>query len=102
MKAGVDGDATWSYSEHDHWTFGYAYEVAVSAGKNGVLWPLLASFDTASRSEQKSCLAKIEQFPQTPVTSWQTPVTTAMPWANTSKDRALDADSYARKFLVRR
>jgi hypothetical protein len=63
VKAGVDGDATWSYSEHDQWTFGYAYEVAVSAGKRGILWPLLASFDTASRSEQKSCLSKIEQLP---------------------------------------
>lgn len=64
LRRGVDPDATWSYSEHDRWVFGYSYEVAVSAGKRGTLWPLLASFDTASCSEQKSCLAKLPQLPR--------------------------------------
>lgn len=61
---GVDPDATWGYSEHDRWVFGYSYEVVVSAGKQGALWPLLASVDTASRSEQKTCLEKISQLPR--------------------------------------
>jgi Transposase DDE domain len=64
LRRGVDPDATWSYSEHDRWVFGYCYEVAVSAGKSGVVWPLLASFHTANCSEQKSCLAKLPQLPR--------------------------------------
>jgi Transposase DDE domain len=60
---GVDRDAAWGYSEHDGWVFGYAYEVAVSAGKQGVEWPLLASFHPANCSEQKTCLTKLTQLP---------------------------------------
>jgi DDE family transposase len=63
LPRGVDPDATWGYSEHDGWVFGYAYEVVVSAGKRGALWPLLASVDTASRSEQKTCLEKFVHLP---------------------------------------
>lgn len=63
-RRGVDPDATWGYSKHDGWVFGYSYEVAVSAGKRGTLWPLLASCDTASRSEQKSCLEKLDRLPK--------------------------------------
>jgi hypothetical protein len=58
-----DPDATWTYSEHDGWTFGYAYEVVVSAGKHGIEWPLLASVSTASCSEQRSSLDKFDQLP---------------------------------------
>jgi len=63
-RRGVDQDATWGYSEHDGWVFGYSYEVVVSAGKGRVLWPLLASVDTASRSEQKTCLDKLQRLPR--------------------------------------
>ncbi len=63
-RRGVDQDATWGYSEHDGWVFGYAYEVVVSAGKGRVLWPLSASVDTASRSEQKTCLDKLSRLPR--------------------------------------
>jgi hypothetical protein len=64
LPRGVDPDATWGYSKHDGWVFGYAYEVVVSAGKRGTLWPLLASVDTASRSEQKTCLEKFADLPK--------------------------------------
>jgi hypothetical protein len=65
---GVDPDAAWGYGDHDGWVFGYSYEVVVSAGKQGVEWPLAASVDVASRSEQRSCLEKLEQLP--PVTKY--------------------------------
>lgn len=60
----VDSDTTWGYSEHDRWVQGYAYEVVVSAPKHGVVWPLLASADTASRNEQKTFLEKVVNLPQ--------------------------------------
>ena len=63
VPKGVDTDTTWGYSEHDGWVQGYAYEVIVTASK-GVVWPLLASADTASRSEQKSVLSKLPCLPQ--------------------------------------
>ena len=61
----VDTDTTWSYSEHDGWVQGYAFEVAVTAPRQGVVWPLLASVDTASRSEQKTVREKIPELPRT-------------------------------------
>lgn len=63
IPARVDRDTTWGYSEHDGWVQGYAYEAVVTAAKRGVIWPVLASVDTASRSEQK-CF--IEQVPHLP------------------------------------
>jgi len=60
----VDRDTTWGYSEYDGWVQGYSFEVVVTA-TGGVPWPLLASVDTASRSEQKTFLEKIPQLPPT-------------------------------------
>jgi hypothetical protein len=60
----VDTDTTWGYSEYDGWVQGYAFEVAVTAPRHGVVWPLLASVDTASRSEQKTILEKIPDLPR--------------------------------------
>jgi hypothetical protein len=60
----VDRDTTWGYSRHDGWVQGYAYEIVVTAAKQGVVWPMLASVDTASRSEQKTVLAKIPLLPR--------------------------------------
>jgi hypothetical protein len=65
VSRGVDGDATWSYSQHHGWVRGYAYEVVTTAAKRGAAWPLLASVDTASRSEQRSFAEKISQLPAT-------------------------------------
>jgi DDE family transposase len=63
IPAGVDCDATWGYSEHDGWTFGYSYEVVVTATPQAIVFPLLASVDTASASEARSFLAKIPELP---------------------------------------
>jgi hypothetical protein len=60
---GVDLDAAWGYGDHDGWVFGYSYEVVVSAGKQGVEWPLAASVDAANRSELRSCFDKLDQLP---------------------------------------
>lgn len=60
----VDKDTTWGYSQYDGWVQGYAFEVAVTAPRQGVVWPLLASVDTASRSEQKTVLQKIPVLPR--------------------------------------
>jgi hypothetical protein len=60
----VDTDTTWGYSEYDGWVQGYAFEVAVTAPRQGVVWPLVASVDTASRSEQKTILEKIPYLPR--------------------------------------
>jgi hypothetical protein len=61
---GVDPDTTWGRSQYDGWVQGYSFEVVVTAS-DGVRWPLLASVDTASRSEQKSFFEKIQELPMT-------------------------------------
>lgn len=61
---GVDGDATWGYSKHHGWVRGYAFEVVATAPEKGAIWPLLASVDTASRSEQRSFVEKIPLLPE--------------------------------------
>jgi hypothetical protein len=58
VPRGVDRDTTWGYSKYDGWVQGYSFEVVVTA-TSGVAWPLLASVDTASRSEQKTFAEKI-------------------------------------------
>lgn len=60
----VDTDTTWGCSQHDGWVQGYSFEVIVTAPAKGVSWPLVASVDTASRSEQKTVLDKIPELPQ--------------------------------------
>lgn len=60
----VDTDTTWGYSDYHGWVQGYAFEVVVTAPQRGVIWPLAASVDTASRSEQKSILEKVSDLPK--------------------------------------
>lgn len=62
VPRGVDPDTTWSYSTHNGWIQGYSYEAVVTAPQRGVTWPLLASVDTASRSEHKSFALQIPQL----------------------------------------
>ena len=62
-RKGVDVEAAWGKSAHDGWVYGYSYEVLVSAGKNGLVMPLLASADRANRSEHKSGKEKIPDLP---------------------------------------
>jgi DDE family transposase len=64
VPAGVDRDSTWGYSEHDGWVQGYSYEVVVSATKGTTVFPLLASVDTASASETRTCGAKLDALPE--------------------------------------
>lgn len=65
MPRGVDCDTTWGFSKHHGWVQGYAYEVVVSAPKQGICWPVLASVDTASRNEQRCFAEKTTQLPKT-------------------------------------
>jgi hypothetical protein len=62
--AGVDEEGSWGYSEHDGWLYGYSYEVVVTATPATVVFPLLASVDTASTSETRTLAPKLEQFPE--------------------------------------
>jgi len=63
IPAGVDGDCTWGYSEHDGWVHGYSYEVVVAATPGHTVFPLLASVDTASTSETRTFADKIADLP---------------------------------------
>jgi Transposase DDE domain len=61
---GADPDAGWGRSEHDGWVYGYGFEAVVSAPKEGTVWPLLASVDSANRNESLSFRKKIPQLPR--------------------------------------
>ena len=61
---GVDRDSGWGYSAHDGWVQGYSFEVVVSATKNGTVFPLLASADTASTKETQTFAEKIDRLPK--------------------------------------
>jgi Transposase DDE domain len=63
VPAGVDQASTWGYSEHDGWVQGFSYEVVVSATKNTVVFPWLASVDTASAAEVRTFAGKIPHLP---------------------------------------
>lgn len=63
VPAGVDRDSTWSYSKHDGWVQGFSYEVVVSATKHTLVFPLLASVDTASAAEVRTFRDKIAHLP---------------------------------------
>ncbi len=63
IAAGVDGDSTWGWSEHDGWVQGYSYEVIVTATSGTVVFPLLASVDVASASETRTGPEKIQDLP---------------------------------------
>jgi len=60
---GVDRDSDWGCSKHDGWVQGYSFEVVVSATKNSLVFPLLASVDTASAKETTTFDAKIDDLP---------------------------------------
>jgi hypothetical protein len=64
LPAGADPEATWTYSTHHNWIQGYAYEVVVTAGKDGPVWPLAASVEPASSQESASALEKLAALPQ--------------------------------------
>jgi hypothetical protein len=61
---GADLEAGWGKSEYDGWVYGYGYEVVVSAGKQGPVWPLLASVEPANRHESQMIQEKLTQLPR--------------------------------------
>jgi hypothetical protein len=80
VPAGVDSDTTWGHSEHHGWVQGYSYEVVVTATAGGVVWPLVASVDTASVSESATFADKIAALPE--------------PTKYVDADSAYDVDAY--------
>jgi hypothetical protein len=65
VPRGVDADTSWGYSDYDGWVQGYSFEVVVTAERQGIVWPLVASVQTASCSEQKTIVVKLPDLPQT-------------------------------------
>lgn len=63
VPAGADVDTTWSHSTHDGWVQGYSFEVVVTATRHGVVFPVLASADTASVRETKTFARKVGDLP---------------------------------------
>jgi hypothetical protein len=63
VPSGVDCQATWGYSEHTDWVYGYSYEVVVTATPDTIVFPLLASVAVASSSETRSFADKIDALP---------------------------------------
>jgi Transposase DDE domain len=61
---GVDQGSDWGCSKHDGWVQGYSFEVAVSATKNSLVFPLLASVATASAKETTTFDGKIDHLPK--------------------------------------
>jgi hypothetical protein len=63
-RRGTDFEASWGRSDHDGWVFGFGYEVVVACGKSGLICPLLASADSASRHESVSFREQIPRLPR--------------------------------------
>ena len=63
IPRGADLEATWTYSSYHGWVLGYSYEVVVTAGKNGPVWPLLASADPAHWQPARTFPQKIQRLP---------------------------------------
>ncbi len=59
----VDPEATFTIDEYHGWTYGYSYEVVLTSKKQTLNWPMLASADTASRSETRTLAEKIPRLP---------------------------------------
>jgi hypothetical protein len=62
VPKGADLDATWTRSAYQGWVLGYAYEVVVTAGKTGPVWPLLASAAPASWQPNRTFPSKVQHL----------------------------------------
>ena len=60
----VDPEATFTIDQYHGWTYGYSYEVILTSKKSTLNWPMLASVDTASRSESRTLAEKIPRLPK--------------------------------------
>lgn len=77
---GVDRDSAWGCSMHDGWVQGYSFEVVVSATKKSIVFPLLASVDTASAKETTTFEPKSITCRRKPSMCWPTVATIATTW----------------------
>lgn len=59
----VDHEATWTWSGYHGWVYGYSFEVVLTSTKSTVNWPMMASADTASRSETRTLAEKLPRLP---------------------------------------
>ena len=64
VPRGADLEATWTQSNYHGWVLGYGYEVVVTAGKQGTLWPLLASASPASWHPSRTFPDKVPHLPK--------------------------------------
>ena len=101
LLSGVDRDSTWGYSKHHGWVQGYSYEVLVSAGRKGLVVPLLASVDLANRSEHRSFPEKFPICRPLRNMCWPTAVTTPT-IMRTRSSGILPEDQRAAIFCARR
>ena len=60
---GADGEASWSFSEHDGWVYGYGLEALVTAPRCGLVWPLLGSVDPGHVREARTFPPKVPRLP---------------------------------------
>jgi hypothetical protein len=65
---GLDRQADWGKSDYHGWVYGYSYETLVTASKNSLIFPLLASVDVASTNEHKSVVDKLSRLPPSTTT----------------------------------
>ena len=63
LPRGADAEATWTYSKHHGWIQGYAYEVVVTAGKRGPVWPISGSVEAASSQASDPSAEKLSRLP---------------------------------------
>ena len=59
----VDAEATWTRDDYRGWVYGYSYEIVLSCTRNSLNWPMIASADTASRSETRTLGEKLPRLP---------------------------------------
>ncbi|MCP4248826.1 MAG: transposase, partial [bacterium] len=60
---GTDDEASWGFSDHHGWVYGYSFEVAVTATVGSLVYPLTVSVGTAGRAEAKSFPETVAQLP---------------------------------------
>lgn len=60
---GTDDDASWGFSAHHGWVYGYSFEVAVTATCGSLVFPLAVSVGTGSESEARSFPQKVRDLP---------------------------------------
>jgi hypothetical protein len=60
---GTDDEASWGYSDHHGWVYGYSFEVAVTATHGSLVFPLTVSVGTGNKSEARSFPETVQDLP---------------------------------------